>query len=102
MKQIVLGSFLATTMLLAGVENMVPSFSDFDTNRDGKMTKAEFEKAQQERMKKQSDSGKMMKNVDNKPSFESMDINKDSVVDTLEFSEHQVKHRAKMRSAKGK
>ena len=98
MKQIVLGSFLVATVLLAGVENMVPSFSDFDTNRDGKMTKAEFEKAQENRMKKQSDSGKMMKNIDNRPSFESMDTNKDSFVDTLEFSEHQVKHRAKIRN----
>ena len=100
MKQIVLSSLVISSVLFAGVENMIPSFSDFDSNRDGKVTKSEFETAQAQRMKKQSESGRMMKNVDNAPSFESMDINKDTFVDTLEFSEHQVKHRAKMRANK--
>lgn len=94
----VLVGLLVSSALFAGVENMIPSFSDFDTNRDGKITKKELEVAQKNRMEKQSQSGKMMKNIDNKPSFESMDANKNGSVDTLEFSEHQAAHRAKMRN----
>ena len=96
-KKILVG-LLVSSALFAGVENMIPSFSDFDTNRDGKITKNEFEIAQKNRMEKMSASGRMMRNVDNKPSFESMDANKNSSVDTSEFSEHRAAHRAKMRN----
>ena len=95
----IVASLAVCGFLFAGSENMVPSFSDFDANRDGKISKAEFESAQEHRMKNQSESGKMMKNINNQLSFENLDINQDTFVDTTEFSEHQAKHRAKMRAA---
>ena len=98
MIKIVIASLVVCSFLFAGSENMVPSFSDFDENRDAKITKEEFESAQKHRMKHQSESGKMMKNINNQFSFESLDTNQDTFVDTREFSEHQAKHRAKMRA----
>ena len=53
-KTLVVG-ILVSSALFAGTENMIPSFSDFDTNRDGRLTKPEFEAAQKNRMAKQSE-----------------------------------------------
>jgi len=88
---------VVSSALFAGSENLVPSFSDFDTNRDGKVTKGEFETVLEQRVKKQRDTTKIENNIDQKPSFQAMDSNKDSYVDVVEFSEYKAKFRAKSR-----
>lgn len=97
MIKIVLVGMLVSVSLLASTENMIPSFSDFDENRDGKISKGEFDVAKENRMKKQFEAGRMTKNIDSKPSFEGMDTNKDKFVDVQEFSEYRSIHREKIR-----
>ena len=95
-KTVVVG-MLVSISLFAGTENMIPSFSDFDENRDGKISQVEFDVAKKNRMEKHSEAGRMTKNIDSKPSFKAMDTNKDTFVDVQEFSEYRSIHRAKTR-----
>lgn len=102
MLKIIVASIVVSSSLLIASENIIPSFSDFDTNRDAKITKEEFEKIQTHRMKYQSESTRMISNVDNNLSFENMDTNHDSFISTTEFSEHQALYRAKVRASRDK
>lgn len=81
------------SVLMAGQDNMVPSFSDFDANRDGKVVQEEFEAAQQKRMTEKAEAGRMLRNAGNAPTFNEIDTNSDGSFDAIEFSAHQVKQR---------
>jgi Ca2+-binding EF-hand superfamily protein len=93
MKYILVASLVLGGVLMAGQNNMVPSFSDFDGNRDGKVTQEEFETTQQQRMAEKAEAGRMMKNAANAPTFADIDTNNDGSFDSIEFSAHQVKQR---------
>lgn len=93
MKLLIAVGLLVSGVLLAGQENMVPSFSDFDTNRDGKVTQEEFESTQQKRMAEKAEAGRMLRNAGNAPAFQEIDTNGDGSFDSIEFSAHQVKQR---------
>jgi Ca2+-binding EF-hand superfamily protein len=93
MKRLILVSVVLGSVLMAGQNNMVPSFSDFDTNRDGKVIQEEFENTQQQRMAEKAEAGKMLKNAANAPTFADIDTNGDGSFDSVEFSAHQVKER---------
>ncbi|WP_345972726.1 EF-hand domain-containing protein [Sulfurimonas diazotrophicus] len=69
---------------------MMSSFNDFDANGDGAITQTEFENAQQARMAKQAESGKMMRNAANAPAFGDVDTNGDGTIDPTEFKNHQM------------
>jgi hypothetical protein len=88
-RSMIVVSLLVSSVVMAGVAYQMPSYDDFDTNKNGKVTQKEFEQAQQERMKKQADSGKMMRNAGNAPTFSDMDTNHDGVLSKSEFQKHQ-------------
>ena len=69
---------------------MMSSFNDFDANGDGAITQTEYENAQQARMAKQAESGKMMRNAANAPAFGDIDANGDGTIDATEFRNHQM------------
>ncbi|WP_345985574.1 hypothetical protein WCX49_00215 [Sulfurimonas sp. HSL-1656] len=69
---------------------MMSSFNDFDANGDGAITQIEYENAQQARMAKQAESGKMMRNAANAPAFGDIDANGDGTIDATEFRNHQM------------
>jgi len=69
---------------------MMSSFNDFDANGDGAITQTEYENAQQARMTKQAESGKMMRNAANAPAFGDIDANGDGTIDATEFRNHQM------------
>lgn len=100
MKYVLIVSLLLGSTLVAKIDNMAPSFSDFDLNRDGKVTKVEFESTQQKRMKEKSEEGRLMRNIDNIPKFSDVDVNKNKAIDTREFSAYQSERRAKMRRSR--
>lgn len=85
-----------TALLLGGVlfaaPGLMPSFDDFDTNGDGKITQTEFENTQQARMTKQAKSGKMMRNAANAPSFGDIDTDDNGAIDATELKNHQMAH----------
>ena len=90
-------SLLVCGALFGGNENMIPSFSDFDTNRDGKISKEEFITTQKNRASKEYESTKTVSTINHTPSFEDMDSNKNASVDTVEYSEYKAVYRAKTR-----
>ena len=100
MKRLALTSLFTSSILLAGMGMNMPSFNDFDTNNDAKVTKAEFEKAQQTRMTKQAEAGKMMRNAGNAPVFSDVDSNGNGYIDKNEFQTHQQKRLRMMRQSK--
>ncbi len=93
MKTLLIVALIVTGVLAAGRGNMMPSFSDFDTNKDAQITQTEFTNAQQKRMSAQAQAGKMMRNAGNAPSFESIDTNNDEIIDAQEFQAHQAANR---------
>jgi len=89
MKALLIVTLIVTGALAVGQGNMMPSYSDFDSDGDGKITQQEFKSTQQKRMQEQSKSGKMMRNADNAPQFSDIDTNKDGIIDKKEFQTHQ-------------
>jgi hypothetical protein len=102
MKQLWIVALLLTSALIAGQGNMMPSYGNFDGNGDGKITQTEFEDAQQARMIKQAEAGKMMRNAANAPTFADIDTNKDGIIDTNEFQIHQASHQRGSGMGQGK
>ena len=49
MKTLLIVALMTTGLFAAGQGNMMPSYSDFDTNNDGKVTQEEFENTQQKK-----------------------------------------------------
>ncbi|MCF6172387.1 MAG: hypothetical protein L3J44_01140 [Campylobacteraceae bacterium] len=85
MKKISLAILLVSGALVAGMNQNTHSFSDFDIDGNGRVTKSEFENAQQKNMIANANAGKQMRNAGNAPTFEMIDTNKDGFVDTKEF-----------------
>lgn len=93
MKALLIVTLIVTGALAAGQGNMMPSYSDFDGDGNGKITQKEFENTQQKRMEEQAKTGRMMRNADNAPKFSDIDTNKDGNIDTQEFQTHQASRR---------
>lgn len=90
MKTLTIASlFVGSVLLAAGMGYNMPSFSHFDANNNGKITQTEFEQGQQQRMQKQAEAGKMMRNAGNAPMFDEIDSDGNGYIDKTEFATHQ-------------
>jgi len=92
MKKITLAILLTSGALVAGMNQNMSAFSDFDADGNGKITQSEFENLQQAKMTANANAGKMMKNAGTAPTFDMVDANKDGVVDMNEFNIQQQKN----------
>ena len=75
MKTLIMVALIATTVLAAEQEKKEPTFSDFDTNKNGKITKKEFKKR--------------VHNTDNRTKFKNIDTNSDGIIDKKEFQHNE-------------
>jgi Ca2+-binding EF-hand superfamily protein len=93
MKKLFITALIVTGVLAAGQGFMMPSYSDFDTDGNSKITQQEFENTQQKRMMQNAAAGKMMRNAGNAPMFSDIDTNNDGNIDVTEFQTHQSANR---------
>ncbi|WP_294960561.1 hypothetical protein [Sulfurimonas sp.] len=91
MKSLLIVTLMVTGALAVGM----PSYSNFDSDGNGKITQKEFNLAQQKRMQEQANSGKMMRNANNAPQFSDIDTNNNGNIDKQEFQTHQANSRSK-------
>lgn len=96
MKTLMIASLLLSSVLMAGMGRNMPSFSEFDTNGDGKITQTEFESTQQKRMSQKAEMGKMMRNAGNASAFKDIDTDNNGQIDKKEFDSHQMMQKGKM------
>lgn len=75
---------------------MMPSFADFDLNKDGKITEEEFNEARAARIADRAQKGYPMRGLRNAQSFADMDTNRDGSLSPAEFAAHQAAHRQQM------
>ncbi len=66
-----------------------PTFTQLDSDGDGKITQTELEAAQAARMEAKAAEGKLLKNAGNAPAFSTLDTNGDGSIDANEFQAQQ-------------
>jgi hypothetical protein len=74
----------------------MPAFSDFDLNKDGKITEDEFNEARAARIADRAQKGYPMRGLANAASFADIDTNHDGTLSPAEFAAHQAAHRQRM------
>ena len=74
------------------------SFSSYDTNGDGLVTKKEFNDLREKRMKMRAESGRPMRNAANAPDFSFFDANGDGKLTQKELTDGQ---NARMQDRRG-
>lgn len=74
----------------------MPSLSDFDLNKDGKITEEEFNEARAARIADRAQKGYPMRGLANAASFADIDTNHDGTLSAAEFTAHQSAHRQQM------
>ena len=89
MKQLWITALMFSGLVAAGQGFNAPSFSYFDTNSDGKITKAELEDGRTKRHAEMAKEGRMLRNAENAPSFSEIDANGDGFITEEEFIAHQ-------------
>ena len=102
MKTLLIVALMVTGAIAAGQGGNIQSYSNLDTNNDGKVTQKEFKSMQQSRMTAQAEAGRMMRNVGNAPQFSDIDVNGDGNLDKAVFTKHQAKQQAKNRGNKSR
>jgi hypothetical protein len=75
----------------------LPSFDDYDTNADGRITQEEFDTARGERILERAQQGGLMRNLPNAPAFADIDTDGDGMISTDEFAAHQAQQRGTRR-----
>lgn len=89
MKYLWILALLVSGVMAAGQGFNAPSFSYFDTDGDGKITKSELEDGRQKRHNEMAKEGRMLRNAANAPSFSEIDANGDGFITEEEFKAHQ-------------
>lgn len=72
-----------------GMGRNMPTFADFDLNKDGKIIESEFNQARTQRISERAQQGYRMRNIGNAPSFQAIDRNGDGAISNAEFAVHQ-------------
>jgi hypothetical protein len=67
-----------------------PTFAEFDLDGDGKITDTELETARADRMAKNAEDGKLLRNAGDAPEFSTLDTSGDGSIDATEFQAHQI------------
>jgi hypothetical protein len=80
----------------AGGPGPMPTFFDFDLNKDGKITEEEFNEARAARIADHAQKGYPMRGMGNAAAFADIDTNHDGVLSPAEFAAHQTAHRQQM------
>jgi len=95
MKKLLVVTFLVCSVVAAKQGYNMPSFSYFDINVDGKISQAELEEGRANRMNKNAQDGKMLRNAKNAASFSDIDTNGNGYISKDEFEAHQNTMKAK-------
>jgi Ca2+-binding EF-hand superfamily protein len=74
----------------------MPSFADFDLNKDGRITEEEFNEARAARIADRAQKGYPMRGMGNAATFADIDTNRDGTLSPAEFATHQAAHRQQM------
>ncbi len=88
-------ALLASGLMGAGQGFNMPSFSYFDADGDGKITKSELEDGRQKRHEKMLKEGRLLRNAPNAATFSQIDTDGDGFITPEEFSAHQKAMRSK-------
>lgn len=94
MRHLLISALLLSALMAAGQGLNQPSFSFFDVDADGMITKIEYEMGHQKRMDQMKEEGRMLRNQENASAFEDIDTDGDGMISPDEFSVHQTKKRA--------
>jgi len=76
-------------------------FESYDTNKDGVITKDEFDAVKKDRMDAKEDAGMPMRNAVNSPDFDYFDTNKDGKITKEELQAGQLKRMQDNRQGRG-
>ncbi|MEA3491860.1 MAG: EF-hand domain-containing protein [Campylobacterota bacterium] len=69
------------------------TYQEFDINKDGKVSKKEFDEARTKRMTARANEGRAMRNAGNAPAFSAVDTDKDGYMSREEFQVYQQTNR---------
>lgn len=94
MRHLLIAALLLSGLMAGGQGLNQPSFSFYDVDGDGMITKIEYDMGHKKRIDQKKGEGKMMKNQANAPVFENIDTDTDGMISPEEFSVHQAKKRA--------
>lgn len=94
MRHLLISALLLSGLMAAGQGFNQPSFSFYDVDADGMITKAEYEMGHQKRVEEKKKEGKMLRNQADAPAFEEIDTDGDGMISPEEFSTHQAQRRA--------
>lgn len=78
----------------------MPSFEQFDLNKDGNLTEQEFTEARNQRIAARAKAGYPMRNLANAPSFADIDLDHNGTVSKEEFAAHQAQVRSPKATSK--
>jgi len=93
MKKLLIAFLIVTSAFAGWKGNMMPSFSDFDLNKNGEITQEEFDGMHQQRMQDRAEDGRMMRNAANSPLFSDIDADKNGLISSEELKDHQMTNR---------
>ena len=78
-----------------------PTFEQFDTDKDGFVSEAEFNALRGERIAARASEGRQMRGLENAPAFSDIDSNGDGRLDAEEFNAGRDAHMNAMREKHG-
>jgi len=67
----------------------MPTFADFDLDDNGEISQVEFNEVRSERISKNAEEGRMMRNMPKAMSFEDIDKDASGGISAQEFADHQ-------------
>jgi len=103
MRWLVLACFISSALLAATATTRGPlDFSAYDTNKDGSISKEEFDSVKTERISAKKEAGMPMRNVANSPDFSYFDTNKDGKITQEELQAGQLKRMQENRQGRGR